>query len=273
MFQRTDTVEKVDPELFAAIQAENTRQQEHIELIASENYCSPAVMEAQGSQLTNKYAEGYPGRRYYGGCEYVDVAEQLAIDRVKQIFGADAANVQGLYPFTGGSRLVQNGVVQVQDMRRLALALLALVVPGGLWLAWHSGSGLLWIGAVGLVLGWAYSAPPLALMARGLGELAVALAWWLVVLGADYVQRRGFFLIPALTALSFAVLAANILLINGFPDAPADAQVGKRTLVVRLGPDGAKWAWLGLVPLLTGLAGWCPAYRLLGLSTRSDNSD
>ncbi|MDR3004234.1 MAG: serine hydroxymethyltransferase [Acidovorax sp.] len=94
MFQRTDTVEKVDPELFAAIQAENHRQQEHIELIASENYCSPAVMEAQGSQLTNKYAEGYPGKRYYGGCEHVDVVEQLAIDRIKKIFGAEAANVQ-----------------------------------------------------------------------------------------------------------------------------------------------------------------------------------
>lgn len=94
MFQRTDTVAKVDPELFAAIEAENTRQQEHIELIASENYCSPAVMEAQGSQLTNKYAEGYPGKRYYGGCENVDVVEQLAIDRIKKIFGAEAANVQ-----------------------------------------------------------------------------------------------------------------------------------------------------------------------------------
>ena len=94
MFQRSNTVQVVDPEVFAAIQAENQRQQEHIELIASENYCSPAVMEAQGSQLTNKYAEGYPGKRYYGGWEQVDVVEQLAIDRVKQLFGAEAANVQ-----------------------------------------------------------------------------------------------------------------------------------------------------------------------------------
>ncbi|MDD3018499.1 MAG: serine hydroxymethyltransferase [Comamonas sp.] len=94
MFHRSNTVQVVDPEVFAAIQAENQRQQEHIELIASENYCSPAVMEAQGSQLTNKYAEGYPGKRYYGGCEHVDVVEQLAIDRVKQLFGAEAANVQ-----------------------------------------------------------------------------------------------------------------------------------------------------------------------------------
>ena len=94
MFAKDHTLANVDPDLWDAIQKENTRQQDHIELIASENYTSPAVMQAQGSQLTNKYAEGYPGKRYYGGCEYVDVVEQLAIDRVKQLFGADAANVQ-----------------------------------------------------------------------------------------------------------------------------------------------------------------------------------
>ncbi|HQZ02909.1 MAG TPA: serine hydroxymethyltransferase [Thauera sp.] len=94
MFSSQDTLAKVDPELWSAIQAENKRQEDHIELIASENYVSHAVMEAQGSQLTNKYAEGYPGKRYYGGCEYVDVAEQLAIDRLKALFGAEAANVQ-----------------------------------------------------------------------------------------------------------------------------------------------------------------------------------
>lgn len=94
MFSKNHTLANIDPELLAAIQAEDVRQQEHIELIASENYTSPAVMEAQGSQLTNKYAEGYPGKRYYGGCEHVDVVEQLAIDRLKQIFGAEAANVQ-----------------------------------------------------------------------------------------------------------------------------------------------------------------------------------
>lgn len=94
MFSKDHTLANIDPELWAVIQKENVRQQEHIELIASENYTSPAVMEAQGSQLTNKYAEGYPGKRYYGGCEFVDIAEQLAIDRIKQIFGAEAANVQ-----------------------------------------------------------------------------------------------------------------------------------------------------------------------------------
>jgi glycine hydroxymethyltransferase len=99
MFKRSAyTVEAIDPELWAAIRQENVRQEQHIELIASENYTSPAVMAAQGSQLTNKYAEGYPGKRYYGGCEYVDVAETLALERLKQIFGYPtielAANVQ-----------------------------------------------------------------------------------------------------------------------------------------------------------------------------------
>jgi glycine hydroxymethyltransferase len=100
MFNRNILIEQTDPELFAAIQAENARQEHHIELIASENYASPAVMAAQGTQLTNKYAEGYPGKRYYGGCEHVDVAETLAINRVKQLFGADCANVQ---PHCGAS--------------------------------------------------------------------------------------------------------------------------------------------------------------------------
>ena len=94
MWTQAKTLAQFDPELNAAIQAERVRQEAHIELIASENYCSPAVMEAQGSQLTNKYAEGYPGKRYYGGCEHVDVAEQLAIDRLKQVFDCDYANVQ-----------------------------------------------------------------------------------------------------------------------------------------------------------------------------------
>ncbi|WP_018410274.1 serine hydroxymethyltransferase [Methyloversatilis thermotolerans] len=94
MFDPKMTIAQSDPELWAAIQAEYERQEHHIELIASENYASPAVMEAQGSVLTNKYAEGYPGKRYYGGCEHVDVAEQLAIDRLKALFGAEYANVQ-----------------------------------------------------------------------------------------------------------------------------------------------------------------------------------
>src|ERR687886_2914818 len=94
MFSRSTSLAQSDPEIWEAITAENRRQEEHIELIASENYASSAVMQAQGSQLTNKYAEGYPGKRYYGGCENVDIVEQLAIDRLKQLFGAEHANVQ-----------------------------------------------------------------------------------------------------------------------------------------------------------------------------------
>jgi glycine hydroxymethyltransferase len=94
MFDRNIGIAQTDPDLWNAMQLEDKRQEEHIELIASENYASPAVMQAQGGQMTNKYAEGYPGKRYYGGCEFVDIAEQLAIDRVKQLYGAEAANVQ-----------------------------------------------------------------------------------------------------------------------------------------------------------------------------------
>jgi len=94
MFSKSMNIADFDPELWASMQAEEKRQEDHIELIASENYTSPRVMQAQGSVLTNKYAEGYPSKRYYGGCEYVDVAEVLAIDRVKQLFNADYANVQ-----------------------------------------------------------------------------------------------------------------------------------------------------------------------------------
>lgn len=94
MFSKTKTLSVVDPELWQHVENERHRQEDHIELIASENYTSPAVMEAQGSQLTNKYAEGYPGKRFYGGCEFVDEIEQIAIDRVKRLFGAEYANVQ-----------------------------------------------------------------------------------------------------------------------------------------------------------------------------------
>ncbi|MGH8389617.1 MAG: serine hydroxymethyltransferase, partial [Pseudomonas sp.] len=94
MFSKHDQIKGYDDELLAAMNAEDARQEHHIELIASENYTSQRVMQAQGSGLTNKYAEGYPGKRYYGGCEHVDVVEQLAIDRAKQLFGADYANVQ-----------------------------------------------------------------------------------------------------------------------------------------------------------------------------------
>ncbi|MGN0858591.1 MAG: serine hydroxymethyltransferase [Stenotrophomonas sp.] len=114
MFPREVRIESYDPELAKAIADECQRQEDHVELIASENYTSPAVMQAQGSQLTNKYAEGYPAKRYYGGCEYVDVAEQLAINRLKQLFGADYANVQ---PHSGSqaNQAVYFGLLQAGD--------------------------------------------------------------------------------------------------------------------------------------------------------------
>jgi 1,4-dihydroxy-2-naphthoate octaprenyltransferase len=163
--------------------------------------------------------------------------------------GADDANTQGLFPFTGGARLIQNGHVSVQDTHDLAKALIVFLIPCGLWLSVQTGGGLIVLGSLGLLLGWGYSAPPLALMKRGLGELTVAFTWGLVVIGADYAQRQHFFVIPVAVAASFALLVGNILLINGFPDALADAHVGKRTLVVRLGPRLSAWLYLILVLL------------------------
>lgn len=166
--------------------------------------------------------------------------------------GADDANRDGLFPFTGGARLIQNGEVSVSATRKLAWGLLLLVVPAGLLLAVRSGEGLVFVGLAGLLLGWAYSAPPLALMSRGLGEAAVAAAWWLVVIGADYVQQGRFSLLPATAGVGYALLVANILLINGFPDAAADASVDKRTLVVRAGPARAARVYLAVALLAHG---------------------
>ncbi len=158
--------------------------------------------------------------------------------------GADAVNTGRLFPFTGGSRFIQNGVHTPRQTALLGYGLLAAVVPGGLWLAWQAGPGLLAIGLAGLALGWAYSAPPLKLVSRGCGELVIAACWLLVVMGADYVQRGAFAALPAAAGLSYALLVANLLFINQFPDHDGDAASGKRTLVVRLGPQTAKWGYL-----------------------------
>ena len=178
------------------------------------------------------------------------------------ISGADAANTRGLFPFTGGTRLIQQGVVSVQQTRDLARALLWVLVPAGVWLALKTSPAVLWIGAAGLFLGWAYSARPLALMSRGLGELAVAAAWSLVVIGADAVQRGSVFIVPVLTSLSYGLMVANILLINGVPDAHADASVGKATLAVRAGPRGIALLY-GLLALLAhGWLAWVVCHFL-----------
>lgn len=167
--------------------------------------------------------------------------------------GADAANTGALHPFTGGARLIQRGEVGIEATRRLAWALLALVVAGGLWLVLDGRPQLLPLGLAGLAIGWAYSAPPMRLMSRGLGEIAVALAWCLLVLGADLTQRGQLAATPLWVGASLGVLAAAILLGNGLPDASTDAQVGKRTLAVRLGADAAARLHLALMLLAHAL--------------------
>jgi len=191
--------------------------------------------------------------------------------------GSDAVNTERLFPYTGGSRFIQNGVLSRRAMGVLGYALLAAVVPGGLWLAAKAGPDLIAIGLAGLALGWAYSAPPLKLMGRGVGEAAVAAGWLLVVLGADCVQRGGLGATAFAAGVPYALLVANLLFVNEFPDWRADAASGKHTLVVRLGRERARWgapllvasaaAWLvgavaagGLpMPALLALAGLVPA--------------
>jgi 1,4-dihydroxy-2-naphthoate octaprenyltransferase len=162
--------------------------------------------------------------------------------------GSDAANAERRFPYTGGSRFIQNGVLSLRATGLFGYGLLAAVVPAGLWLAHASAAGLIWIGLAGLAIGWAYSAPPLKLMSRGLGEAAVACGWLIVVLGADYVQRGAFAAAPLAAGLSYALHVANLLFINQFPDLKADAAAGKRNLVVRLGPHRARW----LYPVILG---------------------
>lgn len=187
--------------------------------------------------------------------------------------GSDAANVQRLFPFTGGSRFIQNGVLSLRETRLLGYGLLAAVIPAGLWLTAHSAPGLVGIGLAGLLIGWAYSAPPLQLMARGVGEAAIIGGWLLVVLGTDFVQRGTLAVLPLVAGLPFALLVAAILYLNQFPDRQADEAAGKRTLVVYWGAKKARWGyvvltamaylWLalavgvGALPLWCGLA-WLP---------------
>ena len=153
--------------------------------------------------------------------------------------GTDTLNTERLHPYTGGSRFIQNGFLSPAEMRRFGYLLLAAVIPGGLWLTVESGPTLLAIGLAGLLVAWAYSAPPFKLMSRGMGEVAITAGWLLVVLGTDYVQRGEIAALPLVAGLPFALLVAAILFINQFPDRRADEAAGKRTLVVRLGPNTA----------------------------------
>jgi 1,4-dihydroxy-2-naphthoate octaprenyltransferase len=148
--------------------------------------------------------------------------------------GTDDVNTERLYPFTGGSRFIQSGVLSAAQTARFGYALLGAAILGGLWLIAQTGAGLLWLGAGGLLLGWAYSAPPLKLNSRGWGELCVLLGFLGVTLGADFVQRKAFAWQPVITGLPYALLVTNLLFINQFPDRKADMQAGKRHWVARL---------------------------------------
>ncbi len=166
-------------------------------------------------------------------------------DYYDYLSGADTLDPHGgLPPFTGGRRFIIPGKLSPAATRNLGYALLVLVIPGGLWLTATSGYGVLLIGLIGIALTWGYTAPPLKLIYRGLGELTIATCWLLVTIGADYVQRHSFALAPVLTGLPYALLVAALLTINQFPDRKGDTLAGKRTLVVLLGPATAASAYL-----------------------------
>jgi 1,4-dihydroxy-2-naphthoate octaprenyltransferase len=192
-------------------------------------------------------------------------------DYYDHLNGTDALNVDRLFPFTGGSRFIQNGVMSPHQVLRYALALFAVVIAGGLWLIEMRGMGLFWIGLSGLLIGWAYSAPPLKLNSRGLGEICVAAGFLLIVVGADFVQRGFLSPTPWLLGLPYALLVTNILYINQFPDRSADIQAGKLHWVARLEPHvAARGYWLILMAssaILVGLVagGWLPKLGLISL--------
>ncbi|HQN64642.1 MAG TPA: prenyltransferase [Methylophilus sp.] len=148
--------------------------------------------------------------------------------------GTDAINIERIYPYTGGSRFIQNGLLTKAQTKRFGYALLLAAIAGGLWLVGQVGMGLLWIGLVGVLIGWAYSASPFRLNSRGWGELCVLLGFLGVVVGMDYVQRREFYIQPFQLGLPYALLVTNLLYANQFPDRKADMQAGKRHWVVRL---------------------------------------
>lgn len=202
----------------------------------------------------------------------VHAAVNVLNDYYDALNGSDAANTGRVFPFTGGSRFIQNGVLSVRQTARYGWLLFAVAVTGGLALAGHAGAGLIAIGLPGVLIGWAYSAPPLALNSRGLGEPCVAAGFALVVVGADFVLRHAFSALPLVAAVPYALLVTNILYINQFPDRESDAAAGKRHWVVRLGAQRAvcgyhligavAYGWLVLAVALGAL----PAAALLTLA-------
>jgi len=183
--------------------------------------------------------------------------------------GTDACNVERIFPFTGGSRFIQNSVLTLAQTRNFGFALLSGVALAGLWLMLCSSAQLFYIGLAGLFIGWAYSAPPFRLNSRGLGELCVTAGFLLIVAGSDFVQRKGFAAAPLAAGLSYALLVANLLYINQFPDRKADMAAGKLHWVARLEVHQARWGYaliaaLAYAWLLSGVMfGWLPVSALL----------
>lgn len=173
-------------------------------------------------------------------------------DYYDDLNGTDRANTERVHPFTGGSRFIQNGLMTPHETLVYGIALMAIVVPAGLWLASRSGPGLIGVGLAGLAVGWAYSAPPAKLNSRGFGEPCVALGFALIVIGTDFVQRSAFALVPVIAAVPYALLVTNILYVNQFPDRRADEAAGKRHWVVRLGPERARWGYPAIALLAYG---------------------
>ena len=194
-------------------------------------------------------------------------------DYYDELNGTDRLNTDRVFPFTGGSRFIQNGVLTARETLAFGAALVGVVIVAGLWLASVSATGLIGIGAAGLFIGWAYSAPPLKLNSRGVGELCVAFGFGLIVVGADYVQRGSLAPLPLAAAVSYALLVTNILYINQFPDLRADEAAGKRHWVVMLGARRARWGYaligLGAYGFLLAAvaAGLLPRLSLIGLAS------
>jgi 1,4-dihydroxy-2-naphthoate octaprenyltransferase len=184
------------------------------------------------------------------------VAAQAGVNVLNDYYdhlnGTDELNTDRLYPFTGGSRFIQNGIMGPRQMLAYGLVLFGLVTAGGIWLIGERGAGLFWIGLAGLLIGWAYSAPPLKLNSRGMGEPAVAAGFLLIVVGADFVQRGAWSATPWLVGLPYALLVTNILYINQFPDRRADIAAGKLHWVARLQPVvAARGYWVILATAVT----------------------
>ncbi|ADE10753.1 prenyltransferase [Sideroxydans lithotrophicus] len=182
--------------------------------------------------------------------------------------GTDAQNTERIFPFTGGSRFIQNGVMTQAEMRNFGFALMAGVAVAGLWLMARSAPQLMYVGLAGLFIGWAYSAPPFRLNSRGLGELCVAAGFLAITVGTDFVQRKGFAAAPFIAGLPYALLVTNLLYINQFPDRTADTAAGKLHWVARLPIQSARWGYSLIVALayawllLGALLDWLPLWSL-----------